>query len=243
MPNAITVTEYHEHTDDPTSWKAESRPSFDLKKFNEQLEKRAGCIGSVPRFRCVWGPESPAYYLDSHDVFTGYQYVDNGETRFVSNTDLDFEFPDGAIVTPVWDTIDIFIPRWGIEEYQDGQYVRLYVVEDVELAGEGDGGRIDLLSRYREPSEFDINRVQGYASILDKLTPADMEARKVAEARAKAQAKQDKREALVSEIQEETVKALTDGLPNASKFGYNPNLRFDIRKHTENLIKEHDLKI
>jgi hypothetical protein len=242
MPNAITVTEYAEHTDDPKSWKAE-RPSFDVKRFNAELEKRTGCIGSVPRFRCVWGPDSPAYYLDSHDELKGYNYRENGVDKFVSCKDVDFEFPDNAVITPAFESIDIFIPRWGIEEYRDGQYVRLYTVEDVEFVGDGEGGRVDLLSRYREPSEFDIQRCQGYASILDKLTPADMEARKVAEARQKAKSKADKREALVTDIQEETVKALTDGLPNATKFGYNPNLRFDIRKHTDNVIKEHDSKL
>lgn len=239
--NHITVTHYAEHTDDPGSW-GSPRPGFDLAAFDRELGRRGGSVRTVPRFRCVWGGDADAYLIDEHAELKGYEYRANGETRFVPCSRLDFEFPDGAVVTPVFDEIKIFTPRFIVEEFREGWYRKLWAVEEVEIVSEA-YGRVDLLSHYREPAEIDLQMAEGYARAADSLTPADFEAMRIASARAKAKAAADRKAALAAEIAEETVRALTDGLPHATRFGFDPNLRFDIRRHTKNLIKEHDSRI
>lgn len=248
MRNEVTNTLYAEHTDDPKSW-ASPRPAFDLAKFNTELERRTGCLGSVPRFRCRWAPDDDAYLLEEFEELVGYIYREDGEDKFVSCKDTEFELPDGAVWAPSVENTKVWIPRFVVEEYRPMEltgdrtfYHKAWMVERVEETGR-DYGRIDLLSHYREPSEVDIQMAEQLNYLRQHLTDEEIAAGVAALDTQEANDRLNRQEELISDMAEETAKALTDGLPNAKRFGFNPNLKFDIKEHSKNLIKEHDRRI
>lgn len=243
--NKVTVTHYSEHTDDPKSW-ASPKPDFDLERFNRDLERRAGSIGSVPRFRCVWGAEeiktSGRYMIEDFRTLEGYTYIENGVEKRVSAKDLDFEFPDGALVTPYFETSRVFMPRFVVEEYREPFYEKAWAIETIQVTGE-EYGRVDIISHYREPSEIDMQMAEHLTYLRQHLTDDQIRDGLDALNRLEESRKANERAEMIDEIAEETAKALTDGLPNATKFGFNPNLTFDIKQYSKNLIKEHNSKI
>jgi hypothetical protein len=241
MRNEVTSTLYAEHTDDPKSW-ASPRPGFDLAKFNTELERRGGCIGSVPRFRCRWAPDDDLYLLEEYDELIGYNYRDNGEDKFVSCKDGDFELPDGAIWAPCVESRKVWIPRFVIEEYKEPFYHKAWMIETIKEVSRA-YGRIDLESSYREPSTVDLEMAAHLAYLRQSLTDEEIAAGVAALDHQEANDRLNRQEELISDMAEQTAKALTDGLPNAKRFGFNPNLKFDIREHSKNLIKEHDKRI
>lgn len=238
--NEIQVTYYAEHTDDPATWKS-PHPSFDVAKFNRELERRGGLIGSVPRFRLRWAGSEPEYLIESYDTLEGYIYRDgDGKECFVSVNDTDFEFPEGSVPAPHFETHNVYIPRWVIEEYRGPFYQKLWFVERLERFGY-ESGRVDTRSYYREPSEMDIRMVEQYVRALMTLTADDirngLERQKELEAREDAR----RREEFIDDFAEETAKALTDGIPNPEKF-YPTTSAINIREHSKQLIKEHNEK-
>ncbi len=240
--NEISVTYYAEHTDDPKSW-ASPRPSFDLEKFNKELVKRTGMVGTIPRYRCRWAGELEQYLLEEYQTLEGYHYRENGIDKFVSVKEVDFEFPDGSIPSPHFETHLVFVPRFVLEEY-DGHlgYNKLWFVERLKKSA-SEFGRVDMVSTYREPAEIDIRMVEELRYQRDHLNADDIRnglaRQKELEERRVAHEENEFKAEIASEVE----KALVDGLPNASKFAINPNLKFDIKQHTKNLIKEHDKKL
>ena len=213
MSNPVHQTFYAEFTDDPSSWPS-NRPSFDVQKFNQELERRTGCIGTVPRFRLRWAGELDEYILEEGYRTKGYQWMENGEMRFVSALNGDFETPDGAIISPVFEDVKVFTPRWVIEEY-DGEflYKKAWFIELVEKIKE-EYGRIDLLSHYRQPSERDIQMCEQLAYLRKTLTPADI-AKGIAELNEiKVKEKAERKAEMIDDMAEDVAKALSDPAPN-----------------------------
>jgi hypothetical protein len=244
--NEVTVTEYSEHTEDPATWRS-PRPDFDLDKFNRELVRRCGMIGDNPRFRLVWGGERQEYLIEEIEEHVGYDYRHDGKDYYVSRADETFEFPEGAVITPRYKAHEVFTPRWIIEEFRTfgpfpNFYHKAWAVEEVEVIGK-QAGRVDLLSFYRQPSEVDMQMCENLARKRDTLTDADIKAGVHHVQLMEEMEKTNNRAEFVNDIAEETAKALTDGLPNAKRFAFNHKLQFDIRKHSENLIKEHDSKL
>lgn len=242
--NTVKNVMYAEHTDDPKTW-ASPMPDFDLAGFNKELERRCGTIGSLPRFRCVWAGHHEEYLLEEFDVHTGWVYKDSeGREQFVSANDGDFEFPDKCFPAPAFDTQKYFIPRWAIEEFDGTEpfYRKLFVIEKAVKIGE-QSGRIDVLSHYRPPAEDVIQALEHLAYLRQTLTPADIAAGLARLDHAEALATAERQREFENEIAEETAKALTDGLPNAKSFSFNPKHVFDIKQYSKNLLKEHNSKI
>jgi hypothetical protein len=107
---------YAEHTEERSSWRS-PRPDFDAAKFNRELERRGGCIGSVPRYRLRWGGDVEECVIEEYADHTGYVFLENGEQKFVSVNDKDFEFPDNAVISPHYEYEKVYIPRWIVEKY------------------------------------------------------------------------------------------------------------------------------
>lgn len=170
--DATSETIYAEHTEDPSSWDS-PRPSFDVERFNHELEKRGGTVGSVPRFRLKWAPDDDTYCLNEVSFWTGYTYVEDGEQKFVSNTQLDFVFPENAVVSPHYEYQKYYIPRWVVEQYTDGQYVLAWIIEQVEFVEERSGHKI-CKSHYVEPAEHDLQMAEGARYLGETLTPQDI---------------------------------------------------------------------
>lgn len=231
--NHVHVTYYAEHTDSPSSW-ASPRPCFDVEKFNKELEKRCGCIGSVPRFRLRWAGEIDEYIIEDYDILIGYAYREDGVEKFVSCTDKDTEIPSDAITIPISENCKVFTPRFVIEEYREPWYHKAWFVEEVEKTG-FESGRHDVLSHYREPSETDIQMCEHLARLRRTLTDeeiaAGMEALQAQEAAEAAL----RREEFVDDLTEETVRALTDGIPNAPEFNWKPN-NMNIKDYSRAVI-------
>lgn len=250
MPQkTVTVTFYAEHKDNrPETWSS-PRPAFNVSRFQAELDRRGGMIGSIPRFRLRWAGECDEYILDEYSELKGYSYVENGEDKFVSCLDGDFELPDGAVAVPVTEDHKVFTPRWVIEEYREPFYQKWWTIHEIEQVGY-QSGRVDLMSHYRQPSEVDLETVEAYVAAKATLNADDMR-NGLAIQDAMAKREEDaKREEFVAETAEQFNKAMKDGLPNPTVFGmsskrkkFDPNFQFDIKKHTKNLIKEHDKTI
>ncbi len=239
MPNTINVTYYAEHTDDPKSW-ASPKPDFDLDKFNRKLERRGGSVGSVPRFRCRWAGDKDEYILEVYDDLTGYTYLKDGKEQFVPCTDLDFEFPDGALVTPYFETNKVFIPRFVVEEYTEPFYHKAWMVENVESIGE-QSGRIDVRSHYREPSEIDLKMAEHLSYLRTHLTPKQI-ADGIAAQNAREQAGKDtKNLEFIEQCAEDFVEAITDGIPNAPTHDFSRKFSDKyIKEYSDALTREHN---
>lgn len=233
MPQ-VHQTFYAEFTADPSSW-ASPRPGFDADKFNRELERRAGMIGSVPRFRLRWAGDTDDYILEDCYKLTGYTYIVDGVEAFVPMTQTDFEFPDGCTVAPFFETHKIFTPRWVIEEYNGLLYEKSWFVELLEEIG-GEYGRIDLRSHYREPSERDIQMAEQLNYLRHTLNDDDIRngiARMNAmEARKKANDKEE----MAEEIGEIVDKAFKDGVPSPVHFDIKRS--FDPKKRIAEILKE-----
>jgi hypothetical protein len=242
MKNDVHVTYYAEHTNDPKTW-ASPRPDFDLAKFNAELEKRAGSIGSVPRFRVRWAGEHDEYILEDYDEIVGYAIFHNGVESYLSAKDGEAEIPEGALVTPRYENFKVFTPRFVIEEYREPFYHKAWFVENVEKIAE-QNGRFDILSRFRRPAEIDLQMAEQLAYLRRNLTDAEIAAG-ISKMQAEEVAlKAEQRAEFVDEMAEETAKALTDGIPGAKEFNwkktFSPNY---IQDYSRALIQEHDRKI
>lgn len=242
MKNQVHVIYYAEHTDDPKSW-ASPQPSFDLERFNKELERRGGTVGSVPRFRCKWAGNLDEYMLEEYDELKGYIYIVDGKEHFVSNTDLNFEFPDGATIAPHFEVCKVFTPRFVIEEYKQGMpyYEKAWACETRQIK-DMEYGRIDVISHYREPSELDLQMAEHLSYLRDHLSDAEIAAGLAGIEVREQQEAAIKKEEFVDELAEETAKALTDGIPNAPAFNWKPK-NTDIQKYSKRLIQEHDRRI
>ena len=241
--NEVTVTYYAEHTDDPRTWTS-PHPSFDVAKFNRELERRGGLVGSVPRFRLRWAGGQEEYLIESYDTLEGYLYRDaDGKEHMVSCNDTEFEFPDGSIPVPQFETHNVFIPRWVIEEYREPFYQKLWFVEKLERFGY-ESGRVDVRSYYREPAEMDLRMVEQYVRALNTLTADDIrngvERQKELELRDAARQKEE----FIDDFAEDTAKYLTDGVPNSEKFypATTAPKTGGILEYSKKLIKEHNKK-
>lgn len=235
MTNKVHQTFYAEFTDDPKTW-ASPRPAFDADKFNKELERRAGTIGSVPRFRLRWAGNLDEYLLENCFVHTGYTYIVDGKEVFVLATQLDFEFPDGAVVAPFHETHKIFTPRWVIEEYKEPFYEKAWMVELVEKTGE-EYGRVDLLSHYREPSERDIQMAEHLNHLRETLNDDDIRNGIERMNALEAKEKQERRAEMIDEIAEDVCEALTDGiLAKPIHFDINPN--FNANERVRQIIQD-----
>lgn len=233
--NAIHQTFYAEFkAGNPSSWSS-PRPAFDVEKFNRELERRAGVVGSVPRFRLRWAGEHDEYVIDDGYMLTGYTYMVDGKEVFVSATQTDFEFPDGAMIAPFFETHKIFTPRWVIEEYQGFLYEKAWFVELVETMGE-EYGRVDVLSHYRQPAERDIQMAEHLTHLRETLTDADIrdgiEKMNAMDVKEKAERKAE----MVDEIAEDFAKAITDDIGKPVHFDYGRN--FDARKRVNQILQE-----
>lgn len=226
--NTITQTFYAEFTNDPKTW-ASPRPAFDVEGFNRELERVCGRIGSVPRMRLRWAGELDEYVIEEGYKVTGYSWVESGEQRFVSCLNADFEFPDNAMITPVFENVKVFTPRWVIEEFDDGWYRKAWFIETLEKIGE-ENGRIDVLSRYRQPATIDLNMAQHLSYQREHLNADDIRNGLAREAAKAAADKKRRHDEFVDYVAEETAKALTDGLPNPVHFDINH--KFDIREYS-----------
>jgi hypothetical protein len=240
-PRTVTVTTYAEHTDDPKSW-ASPRPSFDVEKFQKELTRRGGSMGSVPRFRLRWAGEADEYILEEFDVLTGYIYVEGGAEKFVSTSQGDFELPDGAVWSPKYEHTNIFLPRWVIEEFDGLFYQKFWVVQQLEQTGY-QSGRVDLLSHYRAPAEADLKVIEGYVHKLDNLTFDEVRNSFERDAKQKEKDAKARKDELVDDFAEGFAQLATDGVKNPTKFGFDPKLKnFDIKTYSKNLLKEHNEK-
>lgn len=210
--DATSETIYAEHSEDPDSWKS-PRPSFDVEKFNRELEKRGGTIGSVPRFRLKWAPDDDVYCLNEVAFWTGYTYTENGEEKFVPYTDKDFEFPDDAVVAPKYEYEKFYIPRWVVEQYHEGQYVLAWVIESVESVSERSGHKI-VMSHYVEPAEHDLQLAEGARYLTETLTAEDIAKGLAVRQAVKAKDYRDKKQEIKDDNAYWAEKYLKDGVPD-----------------------------
>jgi hypothetical protein len=244
MQRSVHVTTYPEYTTDHKTWKS-PRPAFDVERFNKELEKRAGCIGTIPRFRLRWAGEHAEYIVDEGLVHTGFSYIVDGKENFVPLTEPDFEFPDDALlINPFYEDFKVFTPRWVIEEYQPEAlaYWKAWFVEEIsQEVAEGEGGRIDVVSYYRQPAEIDLQMAERLNYLRNSLNQDDIanglaELKKLSD---RAQAR--KKDEFVNEIAEETARAFTDGIA-AKPINFDLGKNFDIREHTKKKIEEFNAK-
>jgi hypothetical protein len=243
---SIHITSYAEfRDDDPSTWKS-PRPSFDVNKFNAELERRGGVVGhSLPRFRLKWAGEDDEYILETFLLHTGYTYIVDGAEHFVSRADEEFELPDGVVWAPRHEHTSIFTPRWVIEEWDPDQarYVKSWFIQTITQEVQKDkGGRIDVLSRYREPAEIDLQMAEHLSHLRLNLNQDDINAGLTELAKLKARAEEAEKEEFVDEIAHETVKALTDGIP-AKPILFDIGKSFNIRDHTNKKLEEYNSKI
>lgn len=232
----VHQTFYAEFTDDPKTW-ASPRPAFDVDKFNRELERRAGMIGSVPRFRLRWAGDTDDYILENCYKQTGYTYLMDGKECFVPITNLDFEFPENAVIAPFFETHKIFTPRWVIEEYRNPFYEKAWFVELVEKTGE-EYGRVDVMSHYREPSERDIQMAEHLNYLRNTLNEDDIrngiERMNALEAKEKEMLRAD----MIDDMAEGVCEALTDGIPvDPIHFDYG-KANFNIRERANQIIQD-----
>lgn len=246
--NEITSTQYAEYRDDaPETWRS-PQPAFNIDKFNKELLRRGGRLYDRPRFRCVWGGERNEYLIeDAEGDLLGYDYRLDGKDFYVPASQTDFEFPDAAIITPRFDRIKVFTPRWIIEEYRlygigAFQYHKAWAVELVKVLGKK-SGRVDLLSMYRKPSEKDIQMCERLARARDTSTEDQIRNGIAAEKALEARRKAHLADEMKAEIAEDIDRAITDGIGDKTTFGFEPNLTtFDIREFSKKKIQEHDSK-
>lgn len=237
----ITNTFYKEHTDDPRTWLS-PRPAFDVEKFQKEIEWRGGSVGSVPRFRLRWAGECDEYVIEEYDTCEGYFYRDkNGIEQYVSAADTEFEVPDGCVLAPHFESHKVFIPRWVIEEYIEPFYHKFWTVQGLEQTGY-ESGRVDMISHYREPSEIDIKIIEEYIYLRERLNDDDIDRGLAMQNELQARQKANDREEMINEMAEDTVKALTDGMPNAKKFTFNATTRFDIKDYSNKVMEAHNNK-
>jgi hypothetical protein len=244
MDRSVYSTTYPEYTPDPKSWRAE-RPAFDVDRFNKDLERRGGCIGSIPRYRVVWGGNNPDYIVDEILKHTGYTYIVDGQEHFVSNKNVDFEFPDNALlINPFHEDFKAFLPRWIVEQYKADSlgYEKAWIVQEMskELT-DGEGGRIDCISYYREPSEIDLQMAEKLTYLNLTLNQDDIR-NGLAEIEAlKQRAEARKKAEFVDEIAHEFAKGFTDGI-EAKPIHFDYGKSFDIRKYTDKKLEEFTAK-
>jgi hypothetical protein len=244
MQRTVHVTTYAEFTDDLRSWKS-PRPDFDVARFNKELEKRAGTIGSVPRFRLRWAGECAEYIIEEGLVLTGFMYLKDGIETFVPLSDKDFEFPDKSIPAPFYEDLKVFTPRWVIEQYIPDRvaYEKAWFVQEVsQTVAEGEGGRVDVMSYYREPAEIDIQMATQVTYLNTTLRQSDITdgLNKLKQLQERAEFR--KKEEFVDEIAQETVRAFTDGFA-AKPILFDMGKKFNIREYSKKKIEEHNAKV
>lgn len=210
-PQTTHETIYAEFTEDPASWSCE-RPSFDADAFNLELERAGGYIGSVPRFRLRWCGKVDDYCIEEFPILTGYTYREDGLEKFVSCTELTFEFPKGSVPAPRFELTKVYIPRWVIEEYQEPFYSGVRYIEWLELVEEK-AGHVTWLSRYREPLQKDLDIIKGALQLGANLTQADIQAGILKESEQRSKIDTNARIELKEETKYQATKMLYDGVP------------------------------
>lgn len=221
MQNDTNITYYAEHTDSPDTWSS-PRPAFDVEKFNRKLEQTGGLVGSVPRFRLRWAGEIDEYALEEWQNHIGYLYRENGVEKYVSKDDVDFEFPEGAIWAPRFETIKNYIPRWVVEEYTEPFYTKCWYVEELRRL-ESKAGRVEWLSSYREPGARDLEWAAGKRYKDETLTTTDIAAGLEREAAYAAKLKTDESAAIRTEMVAAGEKKFKDGVTGATLISIPPH--------------------
>lgn len=110
---------------DRSTWRVHNPPQFPH-DFQEALNKLAGLNRhGQPNLRLVWGGTCPSdksadkgrlKYLCgmSPQDLKGYQYLENGEWKFVANLE---DAPENAMVAPVTERHQLGLLRWIIEKW------------------------------------------------------------------------------------------------------------------------------
>jgi hypothetical protein len=80
------------------------------------------------------------------------------------------------------------------------------------------------------------------AHLRDTLTEEQIRDGVAAQKMGEQRRKENAYEEMKHEVSEDIAKALIDGLPNAKRFGFDRNLKFDIKEFTKKTIQEHDSK-
>lgn len=240
MGQNVAQTFYEEFTDDPRTYRV-GRPCFDLEDFQKKLSTAGGSAFGKDRLRIRWGGDCEEYILEVFETQTGWVYREDGQEKFVDIKNTSFEFPDGAMVGAFFETLTVYVPRFVVEELAaDGNYYRAWWVETTsETLTES--GRVDIVSRYREPSNRDLLMAAHLKFLRENLTKFDIEkglaARKELEERRRALS----REELVDEMAEEFTQALTDGIKPAKEIDFtkefSPNY---IKEYSQALIEAHN---
>lgn len=242
MNNQVHVREYAEFTDDPRTWNS-PEPAFDLEKFNKRLAEVGGRSGSRPRYRCRWAGKLPEYLIEDFDEQTGWTWREDGVDKFASVKDGEAVVPRDAIVAPFYENFKVFTPRYVIEELRsDGIYQFLCWIETVEKVSE-EFGRVNLLSRYREPSQIDLDLVKAHRYQRDHLSAGDIQKGLDAQKMRTEKEKLSRREEFVDQCAEDFVEAITDGIPNAKEIDekvYSPDY---IREYSKALMEKHNAAI
>lgn len=233
----VRQTFYTEYTDDHKTW-GSPRPAFNVTKFNDDLERQAGCIGSIPRFRLRWAGELDDYIIERGLMLTGYVYFKDGIETFVPVTDINFEFPDDAIPAPYFEDVKVFTPRWVIEEYQEGllRYEKAWFCETLRQEIE-ESGLIDLYSTYRAPAQIDIDMAVRLAYLRRTLNEDDIRNGLDEIAKLAAKASADNEQQLKDEISEVVQQGLTDGV-SAKPITFDIGKSFDIREHINKKLEK-----
>lgn len=234
LNNETSETIYAEHTEDPRSWSS-PRPSFDVEKFNREIELRGGLIGSVPHFRVKWAPDDDAYLLDENAFLVGYTFIEDGKERFVSCAQRDFEFPDEAVVLPRYEYQKCFIPRWVIEQFVDGSYTAAWYIEEIELVSQQAGHKI-LMSRYCEPSEVDLQIAAGTRYMGATLTAEDITKGLATRNARRIKDYTDKKEEIRQDNHHWANKYAKDGVPS-------PVFSIPLKPEIKNISKEQIAKV
>lgn len=206
---------YPEYQGEPNSWGQVKLPPIE-EKFLNRLAK-VGSVAGMPRFRIVDGTKALIRYEGDQELpagdylaYTamvnvarseGYMYADGeGWTKVARHA----EVPDGKLAIPATTYSDFGIPRYMVEVYRDNRepgiaesgYVWAWTVDVKERT---EMGQFPIeISRYRHPSDFDIEMAQELLRIIESATKETIRARaeKFVEAR-------EKRSAEVKQIRQE----------------------------------------
>lgn len=237
--NKIRVKFYAEHRENNIpSWRS-PQPDFNLARFQAELVRRTGRIGSVDRYRVRWAGDKEEYLLEDFDVQTGWIIYENGQETFVSMDDGDYKIPDKALTAPFYENCKVFTPRFVIEEYKEPFYQKAWFIESLEEIKE-ENGKIDVLSYYREPSETDLQMAEHLRHLQDTLTTEEIETGVQRLKAAAEKEKQNYKEEFIDECAEDFVAAITDGIENKNTVRvFSNDSNFNIAEHSRKIIEAH----
>jgi hypothetical protein len=185
---------YEFDLNDPDSWAKMPRPTLPESFIKETLKVGGLNKHGQPRFKWVWGG-SEEVYIESDGTFpagwyikyeighnekiVGYQWRSSITGEMVT-VPTHGDVPDGAIAIPVIKREQIGKPRWILERWQDegdmnGIYDRSGYYHHETIVQEDKPEGPSMLKPYREPAQYDLDRLAHWVQLTHNLTDKDIE--------------------------------------------------------------------